>query len=191
MKRIWLIRHGQSKSQTGEDHDTVNPELSSLGEQQAKRLVEPLKDIFFDVILISPLKRAWQTCQLSEAKSQLREFDSRVIESNWGIEGWYKKILPVNTPNIAKPDRHNAWLKGVEVRASELLEDVLNRPEGQFIMFGHWAIFNTFFHLFTASMETIVAPMNNTGISLLEVDENQKRSIRFWNEHCHVKKQGV
>ena len=46
MKPIWLVRHGQSKSQTGEDNDTVNPELSSRGEQQAKRLVEPLKGIF-------------------------------------------------------------------------------------------------------------------------------------------------
>ena len=52
MKRIWLVRHGQSKSQTGEDNDTVKPELSSLGVQQAKRLVEPLKGIVYDVSLI-------------------------------------------------------------------------------------------------------------------------------------------
>lgn len=187
MKRIWLVRHGQSKSQTGEDTDTVNPELSSLGEQQAKRLVEPLKDTFFDVILISPLKRAWQTYELSEAKSQHREFDSRVVESNWGIEGWYKQILPLNTPNIAKQDSYDAWLKDVEVRSSEFLQDVLNRPESEYIVFGHWGVFNTIFHIYTGSMKTIMAPMHNTGISLLEVDENKNRIIRFWNEHSHVK----
>jgi broad specificity phosphatase PhoE len=187
MKRIWLVRHGQSKSQSGEDDDTVNPELSSLGEQQAKRLIEPLKDTFYDVIIISPLKRAWQTYELSEATSEYREFDSRAIESNWGIEGWYREILPLKTPNVARQDKYDAWLEDVEARASEFLQHLLNRPESQMLVFGHWGIFNTIFHLYTGSMKTIMAPMNNTGISLLEVDENQNRFIRFWNEHSHVK----
>ncbi len=34
MKRIHLIRHGQSRSQTGEDKDGVDPELSTLGIQR-------------------------------------------------------------------------------------------------------------------------------------------------------------
>jgi len=38
MKRIYLVRHGESRSQTGEDSDGVDPELSSLGIQQARRL---------------------------------------------------------------------------------------------------------------------------------------------------------
>lgn len=29
--QIWLVRHAQSKSQTGEDGDVHNPELSNLG----------------------------------------------------------------------------------------------------------------------------------------------------------------
>jgi broad specificity phosphatase PhoE len=93
----------------------------------------------------------------------------------------------LKTPNIANPDSYDAWLKNVEVRSSEFLENVLDRSESQFIVFGHWGIFNTIFHLFTGSHKTIMAPMDNTGISLFEVDENQKRFIRFWNERSHVK----
>jgi broad specificity phosphatase PhoE len=43
-KRIWLVRHGQSQSQTGESHDHLNPLLSDLGIVQSGRLVKPLCD---------------------------------------------------------------------------------------------------------------------------------------------------
>ncbi len=65
MKKIWLVRHGQSLSQSTEDNDVVDPELSELGRQQARRLVKPLQNFELDLILISPLRRAWQTYQLS------------------------------------------------------------------------------------------------------------------------------
>ena len=35
VKRIWLVRHGQSQSQTGESDDHLNPPLSDLGIVQA------------------------------------------------------------------------------------------------------------------------------------------------------------
>ena len=53
MKRIWLVRHGQSQSQSGESTDPLNPDLSDLGGRQAKRLIEPLKDLNLDLILLS------------------------------------------------------------------------------------------------------------------------------------------
>ena len=114
MKKIWLVRHGQSQSQSAEDSDEVDPELSELGRRQAGRLVKPLQNLELDLILVSPLRRAWQTYQLSGIKSRRREFDSRLIESDWGIAGWYQDILPVSTPDLAVPVRHNAWLGPVE-----------------------------------------------------------------------------
>ena len=48
MKNIWLVRHGQSQSQSAEDDDMVDPELSELGRQQAVRLAKPLQKLEVD-----------------------------------------------------------------------------------------------------------------------------------------------
>ena len=189
LKKIWLVRHGQSQAQNGETDDTLNPYLSDLGCRQATRLIEPLKDQEFDLILLSPLQRAWKTYQLSEAKARRVEFDSRLIESDWGIEGFYAPVLPVTIPDFAEPDRHDAWLTSHDERAEELVADLVARPENNILMFAHWGIFNRIFWAFIG-MDTINKlariTTDNTGISLLEVDEKGYRFIRYWNERSHV-----
>lgn len=189
MKQIWLVRHAQSKSQTGEDSDDLNPELSDLGIRQAKRLINPLKELKIDCILISPLKRAWQTYELSKATAQRAEFDSRVIESDWDIPNYYRDILPVVTPNFAIPDRHNAWLIPVELRVKQLLNDLLSRDEKRFLLFGHWGIFSKFLPAFLGKdcdASSQYVPMDNAVISFLEGDRERSRNVRYWNHCAHV-----
>ena len=189
MKQIWLVRHGQSRSQSAEDADVVDPELSELGRRQAERLVNPLHNLRSDLILISPLRRAWQTYQLSGIRNGYCKFDSRLIESDWGIDGWYKEILPVKTPGIAEPDDHNAWLEPVEKRVAKLLADLLKDASRKMVLFGHWGIFNHIFAAFTGIDRTktsVSAPMDNTAISLLELDDDQNHIIRYWNDRAHV-----
>ena len=189
MKKIWLVRHGQSQSQSAEDDDVVDPKLSELGRQQAMRLVKPLQNFELDLILISPLRRAWQTYQLSRILNRRCEFDSRLIESDWGIAGWYQDILPVTTPDLAAPDRHNAWLEPVEKRTTKLVAELLRRPHANMLLFGHWGIFNHIFTEFAGidrTKNSVRAPMDNTAISLLELDDDQNHIIRYWNDRAHV-----
>ena len=189
MKHIWLVLHAQSKSQTGEDGDGRNPELSELGKRQAQRLIEPFQDLEPDSILISPLTRAWHTYQLSQVKAPHVEFDSRLAESNWGIPDCYQAILPLHLPDIANTDRHHALLQPVEERAVALINDLLKRVEESIMLFGHWGIFAHIFQVFVGIKQgrnSIIARMDNTGISLLEVNTNGRRSIRFWNDRAHV-----
>jgi len=189
MKKIWLVRHGQSQSQSAEDDDVLDPALSKLGRQQAMRLVKPLQTLELDLILISPLKRAWQTYQLSCIQNSRCEFDSRLIESDWGIAGWYEDILPVTTPDFAKPDQYNAWLEPVEKRTTKLVADLLNSPNENMLIFGHWGIFNHIFAEFAGidrTKNSVSAPMDNTAISRLELDDDQNHIIRYWNDRAHV-----
>jgi broad specificity phosphatase PhoE len=189
MKKIWLVRHGQSQSQSAEDDDVVDPKLSELGRQQAMRLVKPLQNFELDLILISPLRRAWQTYQLSRIQNRRCEFDSRLIESDWGIAGWYQDILPVKTPDLAAPDRHNAWLEPIEKRTTKLVADLVKRPHNNILLFGHWGIFNHIFAEFAGidrTKNSVRAPMDNTAISLLELDDDQNHIIRYWNDRAHV-----
>ncbi|MBD3305511.1 hypothetical protein GF339_03945 [candidate division KSB3 bacterium] len=189
MKRIWLVRHAHSRSQSGEDPDGRNPELSELGKRQALRLTTPLTQLEVDCIVLSPLKRAWTTFQIAGISAPHVEFDSRLAESDWGISGYYADILPLSLPPIAAPDPHHALLTPVEERAAHLLNDLLARDHQNVLLFGHWGIFGQLFRAFvglSSRANSVRATMDNTALSLFEIDEDQQRYIRLWNERMHV-----
>ena len=189
MKHIWLIRHAESKSQVGDTDEHINPELSDQGRQQAHQLTKRLIGLHPDCTLISPLRRAWQTYGISGTKSTQVEFDSRLIESNWGNLQVYKEIMPVDTPDIAEPDLHDAWLISDSARISRLLIDLLQRDVENILLFGHWGTFNHLLLSFlgiNVTNNSLRATMDNASISLLEVDDNQNRYLRYWNDRSHI-----
>jgi broad specificity phosphatase PhoE len=69
MKTIYLIRHAESEFNLAHDQglcdDRKDSDLTSTGEDQAKQLGKDLSEIQFDLILVSPLKRAQRTYELS------------------------------------------------------------------------------------------------------------------------------
>ena len=79
-KTIYLIRHGESQSQTQESTDRVNPDLSARGIAQAKRLFPLLQNCHPELILISPLQRAWKTYQHAQIQAAQQRIESRLIE---------------------------------------------------------------------------------------------------------------
>ncbi len=189
MKRIWLVRHAQSKAETGETDDHLNPSLSDLGMRQAARLKDRLKDLLPDLVLVSPLRRAWETYKRSQAPSAHAEFDSRLIELDWGQSGVYQPILPLATPSIAAPDRQDAWLQSDEERVASLLHALLGSESQTLLLFGHWGVFHRLLLEFIGvgpDTGRVRAIMANTGLSLLEVDEAGSRFVRFWNDYAHV-----
>lgn len=189
VKQIWLVRHGQSQAQTGESDDHLDPPLSDLGALQAERLVEPLRDLPLDCILISPLRRAWCTYQLSRVRAPHVEFDSRLIESDWGQADRYAPLLPVRTPDIALPDRHDAWLQPVQQRVVALVDELATDHWQRVLLFGHWGLFNHTFLAFTGldvDSQVLQATMDNAAISMFEIDDEQRRFVRCWNDRTHV-----
>lgn len=63
--KLYFVRHGQTATNAGGANNySTDESLSQPGIQQAKQLAEELKDITFDVIISSPLKRAYQTAEL-------------------------------------------------------------------------------------------------------------------------------
>ena len=183
--RIWLVRHGESRSQTKETDDQCNPALSGRGERQAKRLRQPLAALRPDLILVSPLRRAVATFALSGVKAPRMRFDSRVAEGNWGIPTFYDGILPVVTPDeLAAADRHDAWRVPADVRAAALLADLQQEDAERILIFGHYGIFTRIFAAFCAldaKDSSLLAMMDNTAISCLEYSEDERQRVWFWN----------
>jgi broad specificity phosphatase PhoE len=82
MKGIWLVRHGETEwSKSGAHTGTSDIELTDRGRQQAIGLGEALSGYSFELILVSPLIRAFETCRLAGfsrsafTDSNLKEWD--------------------------------------------------------------------------------------------------------------------
>jgi broad specificity phosphatase PhoE len=189
MKKIWLVRHAESTCQAGETDDSVNPELSDRGKQQAYHLGFYFTDMNLDLALISPLARAWQTFALSGIQTRFGEFDSRLIESDWGNEEKYRARLSISPPKIAEPDRHEAWLLSDDDRITGLMEDLLERDVEKILCIGHWGSLHHLLLSFigaTKCEDHFRATLDNASVSLLEIDDKGVRCLRYWNDRTHV-----
>ena len=103
---IYIVRHGQTEwNVLGKIQGRKDIELNEVGIKQAQDLKDKFKNIKFDVVFCSPLKRALQTAQIITNQNII--VDSRLIERDNGeLEGKIKKdikILPdFNDPNDTK-----------------------------------------------------------------------------------------
>jgi 2,3-bisphosphoglycerate-dependent phosphoglycerate mutase len=77
---IWLVRHGDSYH---EMTDTVDPALSSVGREQARRLGERVRRNQHAAVYSSPLRRAMQTAR---AISDDVVVDDRLVEMALDID---------------------------------------------------------------------------------------------------------
>jgi len=190
MKKIWLIRHAESMAQIDETVCGVNPELSPYGEEQARNLKSRISRIESDIVLLSPLTRAWRTYLLSEYKAGETVYDQRLIESNWDIPNYYDNVQFEALPCFARQDTSNVYSLSPRERASMLLDFITETGYSSYMLFGHWGIFMHIFKVFVRSCDAVMVrtAMENTSISLLEIDDEGRRTVVFWNDYSHLKK---
>ena len=100
---IYFVRHGQTEwNKIGRMQGHIDIELNDEGKKQAQLVKEKLKDVKFDKVFSSPLKRAKETAQIIVNQEII--IDERLIERcNGELEGKFKdeiKIYPnFNDPN--------------------------------------------------------------------------------------------
>ena len=139
MKTIWLVRHGESNAQTGNE-GWADPSLSNRGRCQAKRLIPILENVGFSHAFISPLQRARHTYELAQGKATYECFDSRIVECSYGRT--YDEILPYLTPNYAQADQQNAWNNPIAVKVKSFAEGLRKCTGKKILLVGHWAVFS-------------------------------------------------
>ena len=100
---IYIVRHGQTDwNLEGRYAGRVDVPLNENGIRQAKVIHDKLKNVKFDVVFSSPLKRAYKTAQLICDSNII--VDNRIIErSNGDLEGRLKtdieEVIDFNNPN--------------------------------------------------------------------------------------------
>lgn len=101
LSRLYLIRHGQTAwSLSGQHTGRTDIPLTEQGEQDARKLAEPLRAVRFSRVFTSPLQRARRTCELAglgdivEIEPNLAEWDygdyegQRPVDIRKGRPGW-------------------------------------------------------------------------------------------------------
>ena len=101
-QRVYLIRHGETEWSISRQHTgTTDIPLTENGRAAAKLLGPTLAEQKFDVVLVSPLRRARQTCELA-GLGALATIDADLREWNYGE---YEGLTPAQIRATA-PD----WL---------------------------------------------------------------------------------
>lgn len=195
--RLWLVRHGQSAAQTGEEL-SIDANLSALGRKQSIRLGEVIGKVRFDAVFISPLRRARQTYQAAGASIHGgfdAEFDTRILEDMQ--PGGYLPLLPYEKlPNYALSDRHGDWDTGIAGRLTGFYKDLerLSLERSDILVVSHAMALNLILRLFLNG--SIGADKDggrncrpgNASISILERSPGAKTfdSLRLWNYQGHL-----
>jgi probable phosphoglycerate mutase len=185
-QELWLIRHGETEwSRTGQHTGKADIALTDLGEAQALALRATLGGRPFARVLVSPLRRAQQTCELAGYGDvavntlDLREWDYGDYEGLTSTDiqrerpGWsIWKDGPVGGEAIAE----------VGARAQNLIA-ALEGVEGTIALFAHGHILR----ILTATWLGLppdagrLFALSTGSISVLGFEHGTK-VIRSWNQ---------
>ncbi len=203
MKKIWLVRHGESKAQTMEQY-SFDADLSSLGLSQAQALQEVIteKNINFSEVHISPLRRARQTFEalnldncISQCKLTTCFFDVRLIEEMPAAS--YQTLLPYEKlPDYGQLINTDEWLELLPQRIENFCDNLVMNDAlmGNILIVCHMGVLN---HLMKKlqSYGQISAPndeyyyYHNCSYSIVEIaDDCQCKIIEIDNVNHLIKK---
>lgn len=193
---LYIVRHGQSCTNIKDGYGIpeeeltkdqwINPPLTELGIRQAELLGEYYKDVKFDAVFASPLRRATMTAYYALMQNEVS--DKSIYTMPWliecGIEEGYSAVTLVElnaefdgrilapegvdvSGNLINGDGQNDALH--RIRAKKILEYLRSRfKNGEKIMCVAHAAFNTdlFLHAIKAEDTRLFDPaFSNTSVS--------------------------
>ena len=207
MKRIYLVRHGETNSNVGNIAQDSTAELSEKGLKQAEYIAERLRHVEFNNLLSSDFVRAKQTAEVvAKTVSKpyvleplLRELKrpSEFVGVNKSESVEYKEFLKLADENVEDSEWHYSDEENffdILKRVNHFLEKAHNL-EGDTVAVSH----SRFISLVTLN---IIMGMNltpkewkdgmnnvtptNTGVTVFEYHEEAKNwKLLTFNDHAH------
>ena len=143
---LYVVRHGETeKNKYGLIQGQTECDLSKNGIEKAKELKPIVRNLKIDVVISSPLKRAYDTASIITEGKYPINIDDRMIERNWGLcEG--ASIDDVDTVKcwnffLNTGDNGIEKVQDLLKRVSEFLEDIKNKyPDKNVLVASHSAI---------------------------------------------------
>lgn len=188
-QEVVLIRHGQTEwSASGQHTGRTDIPLTDLGRRQADALGEMLRGTDFELILASPLSRAWETMERSGVGGEPIATDD-LLEWDYGVyEGRRTEEIRREIPDWSvwtHPMVDGESLEQIGARADRVIARVL-KAEGPVAMFAHGHMLRIL-----AVRWIELAPVHGRNFSLDTATvstlgwKRENRALLQWNEACH------
>jgi phosphoserine phosphatase len=128
-KNIYIIRHGQTDFNVKQivQGRGVNSDLNDEGIRQAKLFFEAHREIQFDVVFTSSLKRTWQTVDSFISKKIPHIVRHEIDEIDWGIFEGVEHNVSLQKEYY---DIINEWKNGnlsIKIEGGESAQDLADR----------------------------------------------------------------
>ena len=82
--KVYIVRHGQTPSNLAGVYNVLEEDLNDNGIEQAQNLGEKIRDLDYDIIFCSPLKRTRHTAQIINHNNKEIIYDERLVERKHG-----------------------------------------------------------------------------------------------------------
>lgn len=188
---VTLVRHGQTEwSATGRHTGRTDVPLTDLGRRQATALGGMLDGAHFELVLSSPLSRAWETMELAgygdigEARDELVEWDYgthegvRTADVRTNIPGWSVWTHPIVDGEA---------IGEVGARADQVIAELVTAG-GPSLVFAHGHFLRILAARWIGQPATVGRSLglDTATVSILGW-ERENRAILGWNQACHLR----
>jgi probable phosphoglycerate mutase len=195
--RLYLVRHAQALSNTGEAREWADPPLTEVGRLQAQRLAQRLARQGLDAIVSSPSRRAIETAQfIAEAtglpihtEEDLREVTMGTPESDpRELKGEAARAL---ARRLAREMRWDAFPGGEESRAArkrvrEVMDRIARQYRGQRVaVVTHFGFIQTYLAIVLGVRRDFLFYTFNASITSVRV-KGRRRVIWRVNDVAHL-----
>lgn len=198
---VYIVRHCEAEGNLlGEFQGSTDCDITEKGKLQLIKLKERLKDIHFDAVYSSPLKRALKTARAGAGENAEIIIMKELREINGGaFEGKKWRELPVLYPeefdlwqndfgNFKAPEGES--VREVYNRMAKAFSDIVSMNKGKTIgIFSHGCSIRTLLTYIKGLPAEKVAETDwsdNTAISCVEVAENGEMTLLYENDSRHI-----
>ncbi|MFK4785702.1 histidine phosphatase family protein [Fusobacterium sp. MFO224] len=183
MGKIILVRHGETNmNRDNLYHGILDPKLNDTGINQAKKAYNLVKNLDYDKIFSSNLKRAYETAEILNYKNLNIEISDKIRELNFGIfEGLSYDEIFKKYPEELKIATKNWRTYNFETGESpfDLQKRAVNFINSldknlDYLIVTHWGIICTVLsYYFSSDLDAYWKfKINNCGIVIIEFDGN-------------------
>ena len=168
MTTLYLVRHGETVDNVRQImQGQTQGELTENGILQARQVAEDLKDIPFDAIIASDLKRSIDTARIIAAPHQLEVQTTPLLrERDWG--GFTGRYIPDLKGEVWPDDIET--LENLLSRAGEFIAYIRDTyPGKKVVAVGHGIINKAIQAVYYSKPMSEVQRMSNAEVRILEL----------------------
>lgn len=182
MAKIFLVRHGLTEyNQSLRLQGSIDIPLNETGISQAQKARQFFKDETIDVLLSSPLSRAYKTAEIINEHHDLEiEVFDELMEQSFGpLEGEHIEHIRLKYPQGDLPGIES--FESLSGRASKMMDYIEENHIGKNVMItAHSRTIKSLLSLYTEEIHMVLTKLDNCSLSLIE-HRNDRWTVTDYN----------